>query len=177
MGPAVNKVEACSGHVNRIVVETESSDETAGVGAKIGIELGAGDVLMLLGDLGVGKTVFAGGVAAGLGVAGSVSSPTYTLIAEYRDGRLPFYHVDLFRLQDIDPFQELGIEEYLRSDGVAAIEWPDPIRSRWPGDYLAVRLEHLGGDDRRLTIEGTGSQSDGLILRVARHLAEASVDG
>ena len=173
----MNRVEPYSGRVKQIVLETESSDETAGVGKKIGIELGAGDVIMLMGDLGVGKTVFAGGVAVGLGVASSVSSPTYTLIAEYRDGRLPFYHVDLFRLQDVDPFQELGIEEYLRSDGVAAIEWPDPIRSRWPGDYLAVRLEHLGGDDRRLTIDGSGARSDGLILRVAPQLAEAGVDG
>ncbi len=133
------------------VVVTTSEDETAKAGARLGATLRGGEVLLLYGDLGAGKTAFVRGLARGIGAApDDVSSPTFTLIQEYR-GRMTLHHVDLYRLRP-EEIDDLGLDELTTPDSVVAIEWAD----RWPNrptDALAVRLEEAGGDARRITIE------------------------
>jgi tRNA threonylcarbamoyladenosine biosynthesis protein TsaE len=137
-------------------VTTQSEDETAAVGRELAAALSAGDVLLLHGDLGAGKTAFVRGLAEGLGVArDEVSSPTFTLIQEYRGGRLTLFHVDLYRIEDPREFDELGLDE-IAEDGVLAIEWAEkldrdarlaPLRS------IVVRIAHAGDDERTIDIK------------------------
>ena len=132
---------------------TESEEETAQVGRDLATKLRSGDVVLLYGDLGAGKTAFTKGLAEGLGVSrDEVSSPTFTLIQEYRGGRLPLFHVDLYRLNDPREIEDLGLDE-IAADGVLAIEWaeklPQQLRRSGATD---VRLEHLDGDRRHVVI-------------------------
>ncbi len=135
-------------------VTTESEEETAAVGRELAASLSAGDVLLLFGDLGAGKTAFVRGLAEGLGVSrDEVSSPTFTLIQEYRGGRLPLFHVDLYRIEDPREFDELGLDE-IAEDGVLAIEWAEKLDARLkPSRYVTVRIEHAGDDERTVTVE------------------------
>ena len=130
---------------------THSEDETAAVGRELAATLSAGDVLLLYGDLGAGKTAFVRGLAEGLGVErDEVSSPTFTLIQEYRGGRLPLFHVDLYRIEDPREFDELGLDE-IAEDGVLAIEWADKY-PRPPHAAHRVTIEHAGETERRIAI-------------------------
>src|SRR5699024_6603924 len=97
----------------RMIIQSHSADETFQLGEKIGKEAKAGQVLCLYGDLGVGKTVFTQGLAKGLGVEEAVSSPTFTIVKEYEEGRLPFYHFDVYRIGDIEEMDEIGYEDYI----------------------------------------------------------------
>jgi tRNA threonylcarbamoyladenosine biosynthesis protein TsaE len=129
---------------------THSEEETAAAGARLGASLNAGDVVLLYGDLGAGKTAFTRGLARGLGAAADdVTSPTFTLVQEY-PGRVTLYHVDLYRLDEPE-VDELGLEELILGDGVVAIEWAERWRER-PNDVIEVRLQHAGEDQRRITI-------------------------
>ncbi len=132
---------------------TESEEETGLAGRALAATLQAGDVVLLYGDLGAGKTAFTKGLAEGLGISrDEVSSPTFTLIQEYRGGRLPLFHVDLYRLNDPREVEDLGLDE-LAADGVLAIEWAEKLPPRLaPPRPIAVRLDHLDGDRRRVTI-------------------------
>ena len=130
---------------------THSEDETAAVARALASALQAGDVLLLSGDLGAGKTAFVRGLAEGLGVApGEVSSPTFALVHEYRGGRLPLYHADLYRL-DRAAAGDLGLEEMGAVDGVLAIEWPDRLIHDLPGAGT-VHLEIVDDTTRRITV-------------------------
>jgi tRNA threonylcarbamoyladenosine biosynthesis protein TsaE len=132
-------------------ITTHSELETAAVGRELGATLSAGDVVLLVGDLGAGKTAFVRGLAAGLGVAeGEVSSPTFTLVQEYRGGRLPLFHVDLYRLNDPREVDDLGLDE-IADDGVLAIEWAERLPHP-PRDAVRVSLEHAGDTARRIEI-------------------------
>lgn len=111
-------------------------------GRRLGKELEAGDVICLFGELGSGKTTFSQGIAAGLGVAGPVTSPTFTLIKVYQ-GRLPFYHADLYRLEDPAQLEDLGLEEFIYGDGVFVVEWAGRLGKYAPVDFLEVRFEYL----------------------------------
>ena len=131
---------------------THSEQETADAGRRLAAELHAGSVVLLIGDLGAGKTAFTRGLAEGLGIQpDDVSSPTFTIVQEYRGGRLPMYHVDLYRLNDAREIDDLGLEE-ITADGVLAIEWaekmPRPVRGA-----IVVRLTHVADDVRNLTIQ------------------------
>lgn len=129
---------------------TSSEEETTAIGERLGSTLRAGDVLLLYGDLGAGKTAFTRGLARGLGAAADeVTSPTFTLVQEYR-GRLTLFHVDLYRLEERE-VDDLGLEELILGDGVVAIEWAERWRGR-PDDVIEVRFEHAGEDRRRVTI-------------------------
>jgi tRNA threonylcarbamoyladenosine biosynthesis protein TsaE len=131
---------------------TLSETETAAVGRELARTLAPETTVLLFGELGAGKTAFVRGLAEGLGVDPSeVSSPTFTLIQEYRGGRLPLYHVDLYRLNDAREVDDLGLEE-LASDGVLALEWADKLPRPIPG-AIAVRLEYGEGDRRTITVE------------------------
>lgn len=128
---------------------TESEDDTARVASELAGRLVPGTVLLLSGDLGAGKTAFVRGLAEGLGVApDAVTSPTFTLVHEYRGGRLPLQHVDLYRLEQAD-LDLLGLDERLAESGVVAVEWPERLRRRPPG-AVDVDIADLGGDRRRV---------------------------
>jgi tRNA threonylcarbamoyladenosine biosynthesis protein TsaE len=130
---------------------TNSEDETAAVGRALAPRLSAGSAVLLFGDLGAGKTALVRGLAEGLGVApDEVSSPTFTLVQEYRGGRLPLFHVDLYRLNDPREIDDLGLEE-IASEGVLAIEWAEKLRAG-PGRSVAVRITHGDGDARTIDI-------------------------
>lgn len=132
-------------------VTTRSEIETAAVGRTLASSLAPGDVLVLSGDLGAGKTAFVRGVAEGLGIdSAEVTSPTFTLIQEYRGGRLPLHHVDLYRLKAAE-VDDLGLDDLIGGGGVTAIEWHD----RWryvPEDAIRVHLEMHGDDERTITV-------------------------
>ena len=108
-------------------IETFSAEETYKIGEQMGREAKAGDVLCLLGDLGVGKTVFTQGFAAGLGITEPVSSPTFTIVQTYDEGRIPFYHFDVYRIGDVEEMEEIGYEDYFFGAGVCLIEWASLI--------------------------------------------------
>lgn len=131
-------------------IVTQSEADTADVGYRLAGDLGPGSVVLLVGELGTGKTAFIRGLAAGLGAdPAEVSSPTFTLVQEY-SGRLRLYHVDLYRLSPAD-IDDLGLDEIMESDGVVAIEWADRLPRDVPG-AVRVTLEDLGDDRRRISI-------------------------
>lgn len=129
---------------------TSSESETSAAGERLARSLSAGDVVLLYGDLGAGKTAFVRGLAQGLGSdPGEVSSPTFTLVQEY-PGRLTLYHVDLYRLEERE-VDDLGLEELVLGDGVVAIEWAERWRGR-PDDVIEVTIEHVEDEKRRIAI-------------------------
>jgi tRNA threonylcarbamoyladenosine biosynthesis protein TsaE len=137
---------------------TRSEDETAAVGRALARDLDAGDIVLIYGDLGAGKTAFVKGLAEGLGLkGGDVSSPTFTLIQEYRGGRLTLFHVDLYRLDDPREIADLGLHE-IAEDGVLAIEWADKLPASTLGPSgsdapaTSVRITHGDGDTREIRI-------------------------
>lgn len=133
------------------VITTHSEEETAAAGRDLAATLSAGSAVLLYGDLGAGKTAFVRGLAEGLGIErDEVSSPTFTLMQEYRGGRLPLFHVDLYRLNDPREVDDLGLDE-ITADGVAAIEWADRMRDR-PEGAVIVRIAHGEGSSRSLQI-------------------------
>lgn len=142
-----------------MIVETFSADETYEYGRKMGAEARPGDVYCLTGDLGVGKTVFTQGFAAGLGVEESVSSPTFTIIQEYEGEKKPFYHFDVYRIGDVEEMDEIGFDDYIYGEGVCLIEWADLIREILPEDFVGIFIEkdmEKGFDYRRITLERGG---------------------
>lgn len=139
-----------------MMVETYSPEETFSLGEKIGKEAAAGTVFSLIGDLGVGKTVFTQGIAKGLGITEPVCSPTFTIVQVYEEGRLPFYHFDVYRIGDIEEMEEIGYEDYFYGDGFTMIEWADLIEEILPEHYTKVTIEKdldRGFDYRRIIIE------------------------
>lgn len=139
-----------------MVTETFQEKETYELGRRLGEEARAGQVYTLIGDLGVGKTVFTKGLAAGLGITEPVSSPTFTIVQEYEEGRLPFYHFDVYRIGDIEEMDEVGFEEYVMGEGVSLIEWANLIEEILPERRTNILIEKdltQGFDYRRITIE------------------------
>ena len=132
---------------------TASAEETLALGRELAAALRPGDVIALSGMLGAGKTTLVKGVAAGLGVTEPVTSPTFTLIQEY-EGRLPLYHIDLYRIKAEDELQELGLEEYLYGRGVTLIEWPEKAAAYLPPHTLAVAVTVQEGGRREFVMEG-----------------------
>ncbi len=142
---------------------TESVEETSKIGEQLGRLLSMGSIICLSGDLGAGKTAFTKGIAKGLGVDDYVTSPTYTIINEYQ-GRLPLYHFDVYRLNDVEEMYELGYEEYFFGDGVVVLEWADIVRDIIPRDRLWITILNTGGDDsREIIMEPTGEVYDNIL--------------
>ena len=140
-------------------IESEKCEDTYMLGKLLGENCRAGEVYTLIGDLGVGKTVFTQGFAAGLGVSGPVNSPTFTIVSEYDDGRLPFYHFDVYRIGDSEEMDEIGYEDYIYGEGVSLIEWANLIEDILPEQYTRVTIEkdlNRGLDFRRITLERVG---------------------
>ncbi len=138
------------------VYETYSAQETRALGEKIGLQAVPGEVYTLTGDLGVGKTVFTQGVAKGLGIEEPVNSPTFTILQVYEEGRLPFYHFDVYRIGDVEEMEEIGYEDCFYGEGVCLIEWAELIGEILPQDCRHITIEkdlQKGFDYRRITIE------------------------
>ena len=136
-------------------IETGTPEETFDLGFKLGQEAEAGQVYCLEGDLGVGKTVFTQGLARGLGIEEPVNSPTFTIVQVYDEGRLPFYHFDVYRIGDIEEMDEVGFEDYVMGDGVSLIEWANLIEEILPEKRTDILIEkdlERGFDYRRITI-------------------------
>ena len=143
--------------IGKMVTETRSPEETYELGRKIGLQARPGQVYTLTGDLGVGKTVFTQGVAAGLGITEPVSSPTFTIVQVYEEGRLPFYHFDVYRIGDIEEMEEIGYDDYFFGKGIFLIEWAELIEEILPDDRISITIEknlEQGFDYRRITVEG-----------------------
>jgi len=154
-----------------ILARTSSAAQTSELAAAIAALASAGDLIVLSGDLGAGKTAFAKGFGAALDITEPITSPTFTLVREYR-GRLKMYHLDVYRLEQIEEALDLGLAELLDDDAVTLVEWGDAILPALPSDYLEVRLE-LGADDDDRTIELAmigrrwAARSNGLAAAVA----------
>lgn len=138
-------------------VETFSPEETFALGKRIGEEAKPGSVYTLIGDLGVGKTVFTQGMAAGLGITEPVSSPTFTILQIYEEGRCPFYHFDVYRIGDISEMDEIGYEDCFYGDGICLIEWADLIEEILPEHYIRISISkdpEKGFDYRKINVRG-----------------------
>ena len=139
-----------------MVIETWSPQETFALGQRMGREARPGQVICLNGDLGVGKTVFTQGFAEGLGIGEPVNSPTFTILQQYEEGRLPLYHFDVYRIGDVSEMDEIGYEDCVYGDGVSLIEWPTKIREILPAQVTWVEIEkdlEKGFDYRRIRVE------------------------
>ena len=139
-----------------MIIETRSAEETFNLGVEIGKKAVKGQVFTLVGDLGVGKTVFTQGLAKGLEIMESISSPTFTIVQVYDEGRLPFYHFDVYRIGDISEMDEIGYEDYVYGEGVSLIEWANLIEEILPENRTSIMIEkdlEQGFDYRKITIE------------------------
>lgn len=136
--------------------ETNGPEETFEIGKQLGMEAKPGEVYCLDGDLGVGKTVFTQGFASGLGITESVNSPTFTIVQQYEEGRLPLYHFDVYRIGDVEEMDEIGYEDCFYGEGVCLIEWSTLIQEILPEDAIHITIEknlEKGFDYRRIQIE------------------------
>lgn len=141
---------------NRRIYETCNEKETGLLGEEMGREAAPGRVYTLIGDLGVGKTVFTQGFARGLGVTEHVNSPTFTIVQIYESGRMPFYHFDVYRIGDIEEMDEIGYEDCFYGEGVSLVEWANLIEEILPKHYTQIVIEkdlEKGFDYRLITVE------------------------
>ena len=139
------------------IIETRSEQATRQLGEMLATAVKEGTVITLNGDLGVGKTVFTQGFAQGLGVKEPVNSPTFTIVQVYEEGRMPFYHFDVYRIGDIEEMEEIGYEDYFYGNGVCLIEWAELIKEILPEKYVEISIEkdlNCGFDYRKITIKG-----------------------
>ena len=140
-----------------IIIETNSAEETFRLGEKLGHLAIPGQIYTLNGDLGVGKTVFTQGVASGLGIKEPVNSPTFTIVQEYEDGRMPFYHFDVYRIGDLEEMEEIGYDDYFLGNGICLIEWAELIQELLPETMISITIEkepEKGFDYRKIIIDG-----------------------
>ena len=138
------------------VIESYSPEETSALGRELGANAKPGEVYTLIGDLGVGKTVLTQGIADGLGITEPICSPTFTIVQVYEEGRLPFYHFDVYRIGDIEEMDEIGYEDYFYGDGLCMIEWANLIEEILPDNYKEITIENdleKGFDYRKITIK------------------------
>ena len=139
-----------------VELETQSVEQTKALGARLAEQLCQGDVLLLEGTLGAGKSELTRGIARGLGIQGYVTSPSFTILQVYPDGRLPLYHFDWYRLHDAEELYELSMDEYLYDRGVSVIEWPSMAQEAIPANRLRVTITVMGETLRRFRFEPEG---------------------
>jgi ATPase, YjeE family len=151
-----------------LTVRVSTPEETMAIGQKIAPLLAPKDIILLDGDLGAGKTTFTKGLATGLGIKRNVKSPTFTIIREYQDGRLPLYHMDVYRLED-GSGDELGLDEYFNGDGVSVVEWSKFVADELPDDYLRIafkRLDEEGENQRELIFDPHGQRFETMVSKL-----------
>ncbi len=146
---------------------SRSAEETQRLGARLGELAAPGDIYLLVGDLGTGKTCLTQGIARGLRIDDYVASPSFVLVRELK-GRLPLYHMDLYRLDDINEIAGLGLDDYLYGEGVCVIEWAEKGVSVLPAEHLLVRLEYLDDAGRRIRLEPHGRRYEELVRNIKR---------
>lgn len=145
------------------IIETFKAEDTFELGRKMGERINPGTVISLVGDLGVGKTVFTQGFANGLGITDTINSPTFTIVQVYDEGRMPFYHFDVYRIGDISEMDEIGYEDYFYGDGVCLVEWADLIEEIMPEHHFTITIEkdlRKGFDYRKITVQGGFEDED-----------------
>lgn len=147
-------------------IQTKNEQETRAAAAKLAVFLKQGDVILLEGGLGAGKTTFTKGLAEGLEIQQMIKSPTYTIIREYWDGRVPLYHMDAYRLEDTGG-TELGLEEYFESEGVSVVEWANFIPGDLPDEYLNIKLTSVGEEqnEREIEFKAIGGRYEDLLAK------------
>lgn len=142
-----------------VIYETNAPEETKALGKKLAEAAKAGDVYTLIGELGVGKTVFTQGIAEGLGIKEPISSPTFTIVQIYEEGRMPFYHFDVYRIGEIEEMDEIGYEDYFYGEGLTMIEWANLIEEILPEKRSEITIEkdlEKGFDYRKITVKTIG---------------------
>lgn len=137
-------------------MKTYSTEETRALGRRLANQLRPGDTVLLRGDLGSGKSELTRGLAAGLGVRETVTSPSFTILNVYESGRVPLYHFDWYRLESEEELYEMGMDEYLGGDGIAVVEWPDQCPGALPEDALEIRLRFTDETTREAEIRRLG---------------------
>ncbi len=145
-----------------MMIESFKAEDTFEAGRRIGEAAKPGEVYTLIGDLGVGKTVFTQGVAVGLGIDEPVNSPTFTILQQYDSGRMPFYHFDVYRIGDVWEMEEIGYEDCFYGEGISLIEWAELIEEILPKKYTRITIEkdlEKGFDYRKITIENVAGES------------------
>ncbi|WP_191557751.1 tRNA (adenosine(37)-N6)-threonylcarbamoyltransferase complex ATPase subunit type 1 TsaE [Metabacillus idriensis] len=141
-------------------VRTNSPEVTTKLAVRLGELVNPGDVITLEGDLGAGKTTFTKGLAKGMGIRKNVNSPTFTIMKEYRDGRLPLYHMDVYRMEDSE--EDLGFDEFFEGEGVTVVEWAHLIQEQLPPDRLGIRILRVEDESREIIFEPIGDHYIGL---------------
>ncbi len=144
-----------------MIIETNTPKETFDFGKSLGQQAKAGTVYTLIGDLGVGKTVLTQGLAKGLEIQEPISSPTFTIVQVYEEGRLPLYHFDVYRIGDVEEMEEIGYEDYFYGEGVSLIEWANLIEEILPEQYTEIKIEkdlEKGFDYRKITVTSIGER-------------------
>jgi len=155
-------------HKKALDFVSHSPEQTRRVGSRLGELFGGGEILCLMGELGTGKTSLVQGIGQGLQVIDRVTSPTFTLVNEYRGGRLILYHIDLYRIVDAKAALAFGLDDYIYGDGVCAIEWAERVKELWPEEYLGVSLRHIDETKRGLTLRGFGERYERLVRQFRR---------
>ncbi|WP_367881609.1 tRNA (adenosine(37)-N6)-threonylcarbamoyltransferase complex ATPase subunit type 1 TsaE [Lactobacillus sp. YT155] len=148
-------------------INVKNTEETIELGKKIATSLKAGDVVLLDGELGAGKTTLTKGIAKGLDIDGNIKSPTFTLVREYRNGRIPLFHMDMYRLENSDPF-EVGIDEYLSESGICVIEWSEFITELLPADFLRIEIKKIGDESREINLSGVGDHYQKIVEEMGK---------
>ncbi|CAN5796457.1 tRNA (adenosine(37)-N6)-threonylcarbamoyltransferase complex ATPase subunit type 1 TsaE [soil metagenome] len=159
----------------KLTLKSHSSQETQSLGGLLAPMLVPGDVLVMSGDLGAGKTTFVQGLAKGLGIVERVTSPTFVLMKEYHGGRFPLVHLDVYRLGRVQEVIDLGIDEYLDPSYVVVVEWGDKVEPLLPQDHLTIELTHEGADVRTITLTGKGSPWEGRMESIDKMVEGLSI--
>jgi tRNA threonylcarbamoyladenosine biosynthesis protein TsaE len=152
---------------NSCKIITRTPEETRELGRQVGALAQPGDVYLLSGNLGAGKTCFTQGIARGLGIEEYVMSPSFVILREHH-GRLPLYHVDLYRLESVDEAVDLGMDDYLYGKGVCVIEWAERARSVLPTEHLVVQIDYAGDEERCFRIEANGPRYRDIIVELKK---------
>ena len=152
---------------------SRSPQATQAIGSKLGEIMKPGDVILLIGELGAGKTCFVQGLARGLGVEENISSPSFVLLRQY-NGRLPLYHVDLYRLEKLPEIADLGLDDYFYSEGVSVIEWANRALELLPAEHLLIELKIVSARQRRIALTPEGVRYTELVTQLQKQLAQES---
>jgi tRNA threonylcarbamoyladenosine biosynthesis protein TsaE len=144
---------------------SHSAEQTQRMGARLSQLFTGGEVLFLTGDLGTGKTCLTQGIGQGLGIEERITSPTFTLVNEYKGKHLALYHVDLYRIVDVKATLNFGMDEYLYGDGVCAIEWAERVKPIWTEEYLLISLRYIDEMKRGIALRGVGHRYDRMVKR------------
>ncbi len=158
--------------VGSLDITTNSAERTQKLGMKLGNLAEAGDVILLVGNLGVGKTCLTQGIARGLGIDDYTASPSFVLVREYQ-GRLPLYHIDFYRLDALEEMAELGLDDYLNGGGVCVVEWADKGLGALPEEHLRIEMQYLAPTRRKLSLFPGGRRYKDMIARLKSTLNSA----